>query len=443
MKYGVPLWSDEHFRLIGRSFDYLGQVGNKTIFIPLICETHFGNSESMVRWIARPPGNRDQAAEKYTHDFSVFEKYLDLYVRRVGKPDVVCLYVWDHYAGGAHFGKDTGEPGDPIRVSRLDPKTGNVETIEGPVHGSPDSEAFWKPVMEGVRQRLHRRGVRDASILVGIGSDNWPNKATVDLFRKVAPYARWFVHAHSAPQELFGVEVGYLAHVWGVGTVPDPDRPPDNQWRRSYYYGWNEPRLRTVFPRYGGKTAFLYPPMWTDGPLGVYRAISEAALAANLRGIGRVGADFWPVLHDPRSRRDRPLLNRYPGSNWHQLTVSNTAAALLYPGPNSPIPTVRFEMFREGVQEAEAKIFIEAALLDGDKRAALGPQMAEICRKVLKDRVRAILRAYPAKYQHIEPQGWQWYAAESGWRARSEKLYETAAAVAQALAQSRSSSQSR
>jgi hypothetical protein len=43
VKYGVPLWSDEHFRLIAESFDYLGEVGNKTIFIPMICETHFGN----------------------------------------------------------------------------------------------------------------------------------------------------------------------------------------------------------------------------------------------------------------------------------------------------------------------------------------------------------------------------------------------------------------
>jgi hypothetical protein len=107
------------------------------------------------------------------------------------------------------------------------------------------------------------------------------------------------------------------------------------------------------------------------------------------------------------------------------------------------MPTVRFEMLREGVQEAEAKIFIEAALLDEDKRAALGQQVAEAYHEVLKDRVRAILRAYPGAYKHIEPKGWEWYAADSDWQARSQKLYETAAAVAEALAKSGASPEPR
>jgi elongation factor P--beta-lysine ligase len=36
--------------------------------------------------------------------------------------------------------------------------------------------------------------------------------------------------------------------------------------------------------------------------------------------------------------------------------------ALLYPGPDGPVATERFEMFREGVELAEALLFIERAI---------------------------------------------------------------------------------
>jgi len=39
--------------------------------------------------------------------------------------------------------------------------------MEGPVHGNPESEAFWKPVMDGIRERLQRRGIPEESITAG------------------------------------------------------------------------------------------------------------------------------------------------------------------------------------------------------------------------------------------------------------------------------------
>ncbi|MFC1672329.1 glycoside hydrolase domain-containing protein [Planctomycetota bacterium] len=70
IRYKVPMWSDKHFELIGRTFRLLAGVGNKTLYIPLICKTNLGNGESMMRWIEKKGGG-------YDHDFSVVEKYLD------------------------------------------------------------------------------------------------------------------------------------------------------------------------------------------------------------------------------------------------------------------------------------------------------------------------------------------------------------------------------
>ena len=37
MKYKVPLWSEKHWKLIEKSFQHLGEIGNKVVVLPLIC----------------------------------------------------------------------------------------------------------------------------------------------------------------------------------------------------------------------------------------------------------------------------------------------------------------------------------------------------------------------------------------------------------------------
>ena len=48
-----------------------------------------------------------------------------------------------------------------------------------------------------------------------------------------------------------------------------------------------------------------------------------------------------------------------------------TQEAILYPGPDGPVATERFEMFREGVELAEALIFIERAIQEKKLSPAL------------------------------------------------------------------------
>ena len=98
-----------------------------------------------------------------------------------------------------------------------------------------------------------------------------------------------------------------------------------------------------MFPRHGGLTNTT---LWPDAPLAVHHAISEAAIAGYLRGFGRVGADFWPVLSGSRGKRT--LINRYPASSrWERLQVGACTPAMLHPGPEGAVGTVRLEMLRQ------------------------------------------------------------------------------------------------
>jgi hypothetical protein len=205
--------------------------------------------------------------------------------------------------------------------------------------------------------------------------------------------------------------IGYHTYVWSSKPPPDP--------AQKRFYGWKKPRLEGFFPREG-----VPLPLGDGSPPGVYREVCEAALTGDARGIGRVGADFWGVLGE---KEKHGLIGRYPLSGWSQLNMTNAACQLLAPGPDGAVPTVRFEQLREGVQECEARIYIEKALTDKALAAKLGDELARRCQELLDDRVIQLRTAFVDKKA---AKGWDWFAAESGWQERSEKLYAAAAEVA-------------
>jgi hypothetical protein len=131
-------------------------------------------------------------------------------------------------------------------------------------------------------------------------------------------------------------------------------------------------------------------------------------------GFGRMSADFWACLKDAKGQMTSGLSARYPHTSWQQLNLRQIP--YLAPGPDGAVPTVRFELMREGVQESEARIFIDEALLDKAKRAKLGEELAKKLQVLLDARTRAVLYGY-----------------QTGWQERSEKLYAAAAEAAKAL----------
>lgn len=407
LQYKKEIWSDEHFKLIGKSFDQLGRVGNKTLFIPLIAKCNFGNEQTMVRWIRDTPNaattNVVQAGDKFKHDFTPVEKYLDLYIEKVGKPKVVCFILWEIYAGGGYFGKDNMRLAG-LPVSLFDPASKQVSILTCPPYGTVESEEFWKPVLDGLHERLTKRGLTDENYMVGIAGDIRPGKVVVDQVRKLAPYAKWVVHSHGKVNDLYGVPVGYISHVWGVGGQPP---------------GWKQEWQYTVFPREGVSVAlrsFSQP--------AAFHSIGEHGLLNGLRGFGRMGADFWNVTGD---KEKRCLIARFPETNWNQLNPNASTTDFLYAGPDGAVPTVRFEMLREGIQECEARIYIEKTLADKTRREKVGEELAKKAEAMLEERAQLLTDAVGKRGQPAK--GWGWFVDESDWQNKAEKLFGMAGEI--------------
>ena len=133
MKYNVPLWSEEHWKLMETSFRLMGELGGKQVVLPLICRTNFGNAESLVRWMKDGDG--------YKFDFTNFDRYLDL-AQKYQNMDVVCLYIWEPYTGRVTW---TNKPPDshPPRVTGWDPQTNHAEEIQVANFETPEGKKVW------------------------------------------------------------------------------------------------------------------------------------------------------------------------------------------------------------------------------------------------------------------------------------------------------------
>ncbi len=443
MKYNVKMWSEEHWKLVEKSFELLGQLGTKTLYIPLQAKTHFGNAHSMVRWKKKPGGG-------WEHDFSIVEKYVAIAVKHLGKKiPVVGLYIWDpvklasNYAGGptANWAAivGTGEEAKKFFMNREilfsvnDPKTGKPEVLKGPKWGTPECVAFWKPVVDGVRKILAKHGL-EKSMMVGVCGDFAPGKGAVDSITAAAPEAKWIAHSHGTGWARKGVRsrpVGCQAFVWG-GTPISPDVANRYSGQRRYY-GWKYPMRLSKFGRNEFRQDYTTQPEYRDFPeaiitgpgiYGVWDSSGKKKFSGT-DGLGRMGADFWPVLKDKRGRVKGILAGHYV--SWGGLDVGSYGIHyVIGPGKKGPIATARFEMLRECLQECEARIFLERMLTDPKRRATVGEALATRVQEMLDRRVRVSLD-FDIRHQGIRDAR---YYVCSGWQERSRALYAAAAEVA-------------
>jgi hypothetical protein len=239
----------------------------------------------------------------------------------------------------------------------------------------------------------------------------------MDEISTAAPKTEWACHSHFYCLEHKGYKVGMCASVWGIGCSPTTP-----EFGGGYGYGWKSDfRLMTCARYLPTEYAQLHEIRTTSEDWLGARADGEDALNSPLngcKGLGRMGADFWPVLKDSRGTITHRLCGRYPESGWGQLKLDNCTVALLSPGPEGPLATVRSAILRMAVQEIEARVFIERALLDKQQHETLGEDLAKRCRRTLNNRIRAAYFASP-------------FFEGSGYRERAELLFELAQQVAE------------
>ena len=205
-----------------------------------------------------------------------------------------------------------------------------------------------------------------------------------------------------------------LQHVGvGSGRLYNPETDKGGQYQYAFYpRAWKlgDKRIELSNPRAGSSIVDVI----RDGsPLAVYRMITEAAVQGNVRGVGRVGGDFWPI---PTGKPDQFI---HVCTGYGGVTMTNNTLSLTTPGPDGADFNERLEMFREGVQLAEAIIFVQKALeakqIDGD--------LASRAVALLDVRARYYLRA---RFPHATCR----LSLEcSNWQARDSQLFALAAEI--------------
>ena len=440
-QYDVPFWSDKHFKLMDQSLKFIGEAGSGAVYVPLIAQTNMGNEQSMLRWIKKADGT-------YGWDFSIMDKYLDLAAKNIGKPRIVCFIAWEIYLQtpkeevkidpnesdyvrtekGWHAARWDLRGKGPA-VTLLDPATGKTELGYLPRFEDPAAKPIWTELFSQLRQRMAKRGWEQAMML-GMTSDAWPNKEELQTLYDTSGGLKWVDHSHggnyTAGMKGIG-ETGYIAYVWNVTFPKDP-----NEGR---VYGWKRPDPKAQYVRFN--VLNFWPPT-------ANLVFAETNVCGGQRGVGRIGADIWPTIKDKQGRRVAIVWARYPQSLWHSL---NLASQMLAGGPDGPVATDRFEVFREGVQECEARIAIEQALTDEALKAKLGPELAQRAQDVLDQRLRDLMKALSnlqltgrdwGVFPHTENGGSvagnAWYTS-TGWQRRADAVYALAAEVSAKLAE--------
>jgi hypothetical protein len=343
----------------------------------------------------RSPEGEGGKPDTYSCDFTVFDRYLDI-AQKYQNLDVVCLQNFDMYLGCIQTSKGNidwtlGKKSGAL-VTLWDPATGKTEDLEGPVYDDPDAyRKFWGPVYAEIAARLAKRGLANA-MMMGISGDygggGGPTKELAALYKELLPGARWVANPHGDCRggNMGGILVGYnTAYYLGICPPPGKGQPrhPSAGAIENRFYGWNLKNKTDYHTRARGPTE----------PLTFWRVTQEAALVHNYSGRGRTGADFWPVLkpedwkglkaNNAREKASNSIVARYPESDWSQLNLDRGTENLLTPGPKGALPSERSEQVRLGIQESEARIFIEKATL-GKK---LDPALAKKVQEVLDERV--------------------------------------------------------
>jgi len=368
--YKVPLWSDEHFRLMEPTFRAMARAGNDWLFIPVINFTEFGNVQgSMIGGTIRKDGT-------LAFDMRIVDRYLALAVKYLGRPRVLCFVIM------------MGARGNPSEMRVWNEATGKMERLDL-TPKSPHYHSRWKTLATTIYDFMKSKGL-DRSLYWGYAWDSEADPSLPALLAQVTPGVEWAAGSH-------GHAVGkhYTAKSFLYKLA---------NFRARTAMGWKRNDILLINPRPGGNIIALNG---HTNPFG-FRLISPRAIVSGVSGPGRLGADDFANIFF-RGVKSAGFLR--PG-----MPVS----ALLWPGRAGAESSARFEALIEGLQEAEARIFVEQAI---DRRLLPAPLVAK-ARRVLFEHNRGTfyissLSDYPLYSERTY-----------GWQDRSGRLFALAAEVA-------------
>ena len=366
--------SDEHFKRLEQSMRLLGEVGNDWLIVPVIKFTEFGNKEdTVIKWTRRKDGS-------LSFDYTNLDRYIGLATKYWGRPRVI-VFVVMHGTGGK----------SPVTVDVFDERSGKTETISLR-SDQPHYRTAWRAFGVSLHQHMRELGLAD-SMHWGLAWDSEGDPELPVLMSQSTPSVAWAsaTHGHGA-----GVRHYYKARsfIYKLAQLQVYSR-----------MGWKRDDIMVVNARGGGTVTCISGT--SPGP--IWRVMPDRAITCGANGIGRIGVDSWENTY-LAGFQDRGFLP--PG-----LSV----VSMFWPSEASVEPSQRYEALREGIQEAEARIFLEQQL----DRKVLPAELEKKVRKILFEHARETL--------YLPTGGPTVSICElsPGWQSRSRRLFNAAGEVAQ------------
>jgi hypothetical protein len=266
---------------------------------------------------------------------------------------------------------------------------------------------------------MKERGLLD-SMYWGYKWDVPEDRELMQFMEKVAPGVFWASGGHNANLDkyfhavsrVYGTDVGAQSKLgWKTpfGSYNVPYGLALRQTLKEEHLSEEQKRdprqfLNLLMPRWGGTIITV------DGvtPPFPYRVLTDRALHAGFGGIARMGADYF----------DHTWMSGCKNTDY--LGVGRQCFMTLWPGKEGAESSARNEAMLEGIQEAEARIFLEQAI----DRGALSKERAARIQKILNEHVAAAIYL-PAMDVSVDLQD---YAC--GWQERSRRFFTAAAEVA-------------
>ncbi len=387
--YKVSMWSEEHWALLEKSFEQTARAGNKLIFIPLFAHARFGNDHGMLRFIHKNKASGSGETIEWEYDFSIIERYIDLALKYFDRNMVVIWHVTEPAHEDQYWRIRGGEPQKHPQVTVLNPDDGSLSLYKAPLYGTEEAREFWKPVYAEIVKLVKRKGLTKRALTLGTEQDLGVSKAFLNNLKEWAPEFKWSRCTHAAPPRNMayrnGLKLGYASDVYGriLHHCPSQQRNYGWRWRDDEKMGVHAhwPRNHLTDNSALGAIHHIVETHIVSSPYG----IKEYAYA----GLAYQGADFW-VIKGNKSRtasgRVGTLIDRFPEAIWGSISIANGSISWLTPGPDGAVSTTRFEVLCEGIQEANARVFIERVLSSKDQRARLGEALARRAERLIDER---------------------------------------------------------
>ncbi len=300
--HGVPPFSPEHYRFMEPIYRELANAGQKVLTTTITelpwNHQNFDAYHTMIPHVKKADGS-------WSFDYTLFDDYVKFGKKCGLGPQIHCYTM-------APWGN---------RVYYIDGATGDQTAVEVKP-GTPEHEAYWGPFLTDFQRHLEKKGWADETYIAMDERGREDTQATADCVKKYAPRLKIAMPGNHPPSHFKGIELAnycqFIAHI--DRAFLDEVKQRRTQGDVTTFYvccGPRRPNTFTVSP--------TDEQVW----LGFYAA------ANGLDGFLR-----WSFVNWPRD----PLFD----SSFGPWPAGDTF--LLYPGPRS---SVRWEMLRDGIEEAE------------------------------------------------------------------------------------------